>query len=154
MVFRLVLKVRCGRWSHKSQRVEAGIVLSWADVNPPSWDVLHSISQSQKSFQQHSKCHGQTFFFFFFMQRGEQTVHLTVHMKVQKQSAPQWQISNQTDSSSAFFFFILFFLFCISVQFSWSVLQKYFNNIFQSKHFSLPEIYFFWLKGSLTSRYF
>lgn len=52
------------------------------------------------------------FFFFFFMQRGEQTVHLTVHMKVQKQSAPQWQISNQTDSSSTFFFSFSFYSVC------------------------------------------
>lgn len=86
--------------------------LCWADVNPPSWDVLHSISQSQKSFLQHPKCHIVRLFFFFFMQRGEQTVHLTVHMKVQKQSAPQWQISNQTDSSSTFFFSFSFYSVC------------------------------------------
>lgn len=45
--------------------------LCWADVNPPSWDVLHSISQSQKSFLQHPKCHIVRLFFFFSSCRGE-----------------------------------------------------------------------------------
>lgn len=144
--------------NHKGRRQ----VAHWAtSLSPYLWpcslcrtsrclDLLAS-SEATAFSPQHPKC--PVISLFYAVRRGEAALTLLSYCSHKSPStfAPQWQFSNQPDTSLLHFFSVLF---CTTMLFSWSALQKYFNNTFLVQTFQTPETYFFQLKCSLPSTHF